>query len=160
MHNLIGLVTGKPKQGATVYLTISPTAQTAAYEALKATRQPGGAVAIDPQTGAILAMASYPSFNPNQYATLNSGKLAKIDNALRGDPRHPLLNRAINETYPPGSTFKLITSSAAFETGKVTPQTTVPAPTSLQAARQPPELNNDSGEPCGDGHPPMILCAS
>jgi len=65
VRNLIDLVTGKPKKGATVQLTINSAAQQAAYEALKATGLPSGAVAIDPKTGAILALASYPSFNPN-----------------------------------------------------------------------------------------------
>src|SRR5262245_8000042 len=93
VHNLIDLVTGKPKKGATVQLTINSAAQTAAYDALKASGLPSGAVAIDPRTGAILAMASYPSFNPNRYATFNSAQLKRIYNRYRADPRQPLLNR-------------------------------------------------------------------
>ena len=157
VHNLIDLVTGKPKQGATVYLTISPKAQKAAYRALLADGgHQAAAVAIDPSTGAILALASYPTFNPNRLTTLNGPKFVKIDNALLRDPAQPLLNRAINETYPPGSSFKVVTSAAAFSTGKVAnPQTLVNAPQPLTLPNGH-QLNNDSGELCGDGHPPII----
>jgi penicillin-binding protein A len=159
VHNLIGLLTGKPKLGATVYLTINPAAQQAAYQALK---NDGGhdaaAVAIDPSTGAILALASYPSYNPNVYTTLDGTKLDKIDLALRKDPAQPLLNRALSATFPPGSSFKVITSAAAFSTGKVAnPQSTVPAPTSLALPGTTHVLINDGGETCGDGHPPIIV---
>src|SRR5262249_49941587 len=110
-YNIKGLFTGKPKQGASVYLTISPRAQRAAYAALAQAREPAAAVAINPHTGAILALASYPTFNPNDYATQNGKRLNKIDKAYRHDSGQPLLNRAINDTFPPGSTFKIVTSS-------------------------------------------------
>ncbi len=157
VHNLISLLTGKPKQGATVFLTISPKAQQAAYQALQ---NDGGhqaaAVAIDPTTGAILALASVPTFDPNRLTTLDGPKFVKIDNELLADPSQPLLNRAINETYPPGSSFKVVTSSAAFSTGKVaSPSTTVPAPQPLTLPNGN-QLNNDGGETCGDGHPQVI----
>jgi penicillin-binding protein A len=156
VHNLIDLVTGKPKQGATVYLTISPKAQKAAYKALLADNgHQAAAVAIDPSTGAILAMASFPTFNPNRLTTLDGPKFVKIDNELLRDPAQPLLNRAINETYPPGSSFKVITSAAAFSTGKVqnaSSTVSAPQPLTLPNGHQ---LNNDSGELCGDGHPPI-----
>jgi peptidoglycan glycosyltransferase len=157
VHNLISLLTGKPKQGATVYLTVSPKAQQAAYQALL---NDGGhqaaVVALDPGTGAILAMASYPSFNPNRLTTLDGAQLNKIDHELLTDPAQPLLNRAINETYPPGSSFKVVTGSAAFATGKVaSPSTTVRAPQPLILPNGH-QLNNDSGEACGDGNPQII----
>jgi penicillin-binding protein A len=157
VHNLISLLTGKPKQGATVYLTISPKAQQAAYQALLADGgHQAAAVAIDPSTGAILALASYPSFNPNLLATLNGAELVKVDNQLLKDPAQPLLNRAINETYPPGSSFKVVTGSAAFSTGKVASTTTpvlAPQPLILPNGHA---LNNDGGETCGDGRPQII----
>ena len=158
VHNLIGLLTGKPKLGATVFLTISPKAQLAAYQALKASGHPAAAVAIDPATGAILALASYPTFNPNAYATLDGNRLRRIDNAYLRDPGQPLLNRATMATFPPGSSFKVVTSSTAFATGKVAnPQTTVPAPTSLPLPGSTVSLINDGNEACGDGHPPLIV---
>ena len=86
VHNLIDLVTGKPKQGATVQLTVNSAAQTAAYNALKETGLPSGVVALDPKTGAVLALASYPTFNPNRYATFDSAQLKRIDNRYLNDP--------------------------------------------------------------------------
>jgi peptidoglycan glycosyltransferase len=158
VHNLISLFTGKPKTGASVYLTISPKAQRAAYDALlaQAPPRPAAVVAINPSTGAILAMASYPTFNPNVLTTFNGRKLVRIDHRLLADKSQPLLNRAINETYPPGSSFKVVTSSAAFSTGKVSnPGTTIPAPTNLQLPGSTAVLINDNHETCGDTHPPI-----
>jgi peptidoglycan glycosyltransferase len=156
VHNLISLLTGKPKQGATVYLTVSPKAQQAAYQALAQEGRQAGVVALDPSTGAILAMASYPSFNPNRLTTFNGAQLNKIDHELLTNPAQPLLNRAINETYPPGSSFKVVTGASAFATGQVAnPQTPVLAPQPLVLPNGH-TLNNDADETCGDGHPPII----
>jgi peptidoglycan glycosyltransferase len=156
VHNLIGLITGKPKLGATVSLTISPRAQQAAYQALVATGHQGGVVAINPRTGAILALASYPSFDPNSYATLDGTKLNKVSARNESDPNQPLLNRALNATYPPGSSAKVITSAAAFSTGKVAnPNTAVSAPNSLPIGNGH-TLVNDNNEICGNGNPPII----
>ena len=154
VHNLIDLVTGKPRRGATVQLTINSAAQTAAYQQLKATGLPSGAVAIDPKTGAVLALASYPTFNPNKYATFNSAQLKRTDNRYLNDPRQPLLNRAINQTFPPGSTFKVVTSSTAFSTGNYTPQTRVYAPTNLNLPGTTKDLINFDNLPCDDGSNP------
>ena len=154
VHNLIDLVTGKPKRGATVQLTINSAAQAAAYEALKATGRLSGAVAIDPKTGAVLALASYPTFNPNKYATFDSAQLKRIDNRYLNDPRQPLLNRAINQTFPPGSTFKVVTSSTAFSTGNYTPQTRVYAPTILKLPGTKNVLINFDNSACDDGSNP------
>ncbi len=157
-YNLKGLFTGKPKQGASVYLTISPRAQLAAYQALAALGRPAAAVAIDPATGAILAVASYPTFNPNDYTTFDSVKLAKIDKRYRNDRNQPLLNRAINATYPPGSSFKIVTSSTAFGTGKVgNPNSTIPAPQFYRLPGSTHMLTNDYNSPCGNGNPQIIF---
>jgi peptidoglycan glycosyltransferase len=156
VHNLVSLITGKPKLGATVALTISPRAQTAAYQALAQSGHSGAVVAINPQTGAILAMASFPTYDPNGYATLSGTKLNKVDAANRANPSEPLLNRAVEQSYPPGSTFKIITSAAALSTGKVASQNaTLPAPNSLPLGNGN-TLINDGGETCGDGNPQMI----
>lgn len=157
VDNLKGLFTGKPKQGASVWLTISPKAQAAAYAALAQLGKPAAAVAIDPSTGAILALASYPTFNPDDYATLNGLRLNKIDNTYRHDPSQPLLNRAINDTFPPGSTFKIVTSSTAFSTGKVASENaTIPAPQYYKLPGSTAVLTNDYNSTCGNGHPPII----
>jgi penicillin-binding protein A len=157
VHNLISLITGKPKLGAAVSVTISPQAQQAAYRALAADGgHEGGVVALNPRTGAILAMASYPSFNPNGYTTLSGTRLNRIDKQNRQNPAQPLLNRALQATFPPGSTFKIVTSSAAFSTGRVANTSTpVDAPTALSLGNGH-VLINDSNETCGNGHPPII----
>ncbi|MEP7022815.1 MAG: penicillin-binding protein 2 [Actinomycetota bacterium] len=158
VHNLISLITGKPRLGGTVYTTLSPVAQQAAYAALKAQGHDAAAVAIDPRTGKILALASFPTYNPNRYTTLSGTRLNKIDAAYRKDKSQPLLNRATQVTFPPGSSFKVITSSAALTTGTVaSPQSPVDAPTSLTLPGSDKPLINDGGEVCGDGHPPLIF---
>jgi penicillin-binding protein A len=157
VHNLISLLTGKAKQGANVYLTVSPAAQNAAYQALLADGgHQAAVVALDPSTGAILAMASYPSYNPNLLTTFDGTKLNKVDKQLLTDPSQPLLNRAINQTYPPGSSFKIITGSAGFSTGKVAgPQATISAPQPLTLPNGN-LLNNDGDETCFGGSPLVI----
>ncbi|MFI6598076.1 peptidoglycan D,D-transpeptidase FtsI family protein [Nonomuraea sp. NPDC050536] len=125
MHSLVRKGT---VQGGTVRLTIDARAQQAAYEGLAATGKPGAAVAINPLTGAILAMASYPSYDPNLYATLDAHQLLRDDARLRSDPAQPLLNRAVNRTYAPGSTFKIVTAAAALTTGEYTPGDRVDGP--------------------------------
>ncbi len=157
IHNLTSLLTGKQKQGATVALTISPAAQNAAYAALAADGgHPAGVVALNPDTGAVLALASYPTFNPNVLTTSNGPQLDKVDNQLLRNPANPLLNRAINDTFPPGSSFKIVTGSAAFSRHVVAnPTSTVYAPQPLKLPNGN-LLNNDGDITCGDGHPPVI----
>ncbi len=158
VHNFTALLTGKQKQGATVELSISPAAQEAAYKAL-ATNAGGhnaGVVAINPSTGAILALAGYPTFNPNELTSLDGTTVDRNDKKLLSDPSQPLLNRATQVTLPPGSTFKIVTSSAAFSTGKVAGTTsTIPAPTVLTLPNGH-LLHNDDDESCGDGNPQII----
>jgi penicillin-binding protein A len=157
VHNLISLITGKPKLGATVSLTISPRAQQAAYQALASDGgHQAAVVAMDPRTGAILALASYPTFNPNDYATLSGTTLNKVDARYRANPAQPLLNRALNATYAPGSSFKIVTSSAAFSTHLVAnPNTPVAAPNTLPIGSGH-VLINDNNEVCGNLNPPII----
>jgi peptidoglycan glycosyltransferase len=155
VHNLIDLVTGKPKKGATVQLTINSVAQQTAYSALKAMGHEAGVVALNPQSGAVLALASYPTFDPNQLATFDGTQLNKVDKALIADPNHPLIDNAISTTFPPGSTFKIVTSSTALSTGKVADvNTPVYAPTKLTLPQTTNQLVNDGGETCNNGSNP------
>jgi peptidoglycan glycosyltransferase len=152
VRNFLDLLTGKPRKGATVTLTINARAQAAAYNALAAFGKPGGVVAIDPRTGAILALASYPSYDPNTLATHNSQQLIQVDQALLKNPAQPLLNRALQETSPPGSTFKIVTSAALLtQNPSVTPQTNVASPTQLTLPQTTNVLINNDGEVCGNG---------
>ena len=76
----------------------------------------GGAVAIDPQTGGVLALYSAPSFDGNRFI---GGVSTQYYDSLRTDPRRPLYNKALQGTYPPGSTWKLATVAIGLETGAV-----------------------------------------
>jgi len=130
------LFTGRQPQGSSVELTIDPTVQQAAWDALGDQR--GAVVALDPSTGAILALVSKPSFDPNVLAGHSTPAVNDAYRALDADPSHPLLNRALRETYPPGSTFKLIDAAAALPL-------TLPLPGSSSS------IANFGGEACGPG---------
>ncbi|MGH3095679.1 MAG: peptidoglycan D,D-transpeptidase FtsI family protein [Streptosporangiales bacterium] len=146
VRRVINLFQGGKPRGATVQLTLDAGAQKAAFEGLRGHR--GAAVAIDPQTGAILAMASSPSYNPNKIAGHNNKKVNKAWKRISSDPDQPLLNRALDQRYPPGSTFKLVTSAAALSSGKYTPQTQIPAPTTYTLPQTSTTLQNFGGEVC------------
>lgn len=152
VRKIIDLITGKTTKGATVQVTINSQAQAAAYNALAALGKPGGVVALDPKTGKILALATYPSFDPNVLAVHGGKQLIKNDNELLTDKTMPLLNRALEGTYPPGSTFKIVTSSALLtQNPSTTINTNVDSPTQLTLPQTSHVLNNNNGEACGDG---------
>ena len=152
VRKIIDLITGKTTKGATVQVTINSKAQAAAYNALRALGKPGGVVALDPRTGAILALASYPTFDPNMLAIHDGVKLNKVDNQLLKDKTQPLLNRALQGSYPPGSTFKIVTSSTLLtQSPATTINTKVDSPTTLTLPQTQHVLHNDQGEVCGDG---------
>jgi len=160
VRNFIDLLTGKPRKGADVTVTINSKAQNAAWNALQTMTggKPGGVVALNPQTGAILALASYPSYDPNVLATHNGNQLNAVDKALLTQPGNPLLNRAINYTWPPGSTFKIVTSSSYLtQNPGSTTQTSVYSPTVLKLPQTTHVLTNNDGEACGDGSGQVTL---
>ena len=143
------LVTGRQPQGSSVELTLDPAVQRAAAAALGGQR--GAAVALDPATGAILAMVSSPSFDPNALAAHSTGPVNEAYRALDDDPASPLVNRAIGgDTYPPGSTFKLVDAAAALESG-LTPESPLPAPDVLPLPASSAEIRNFGGASCGGG---------
>jgi len=115
------LVEGTTK-GHSIVLTIDSRLQEVASQALG--DQKGAVVALNPKTGEVLAMVSNPSFDPNQLASLNSNVVDRNWEVLNKDPEKPLISRATQEWYPPGSTFKIVTASAALESGIADPSTT------------------------------------
>ncbi len=153
VRKVIDLITGKTTKGATVEVTINSAAQAAAYNALAAGGKPGAVVALNPKTGAILAMASYPSYDPNLLAVHDGNQLIKNDNQLLADKTtQPLLNRALQGTYPPGSTFKIVTSSALLtQSPSTTINTKFYSPAQLTLPQTTHVLTNNDGETCGDG---------
>jgi penicillin-binding protein A len=154
-RNFIDMITNKPQKGATVQLTINSKAQQAAYQGLEnilhGTNRVGGVVALNPSTGAILAMASYPSYDPNLLATHNGTELDKNDQALLRQSPSPLINNATQTTLPPGSTFKIVTSSAWFaQDATRNPNSLVDSPQVLTLPQTTNhQLHNDGDEVCG-----------
>ncbi len=127
-----------PPHGATVVTTLDVPVQTALYDAL--VRYPRAAgIVLDPRTGAVLAMASVPSFDPNA--------LARTFTALTHDARSPLLDRSTSGLYPPGSTFKIFTAAAALDAGAVTAASTFSDPGYLQVGTF--TIHNDESEVTG-----------
>jgi peptidoglycan glycosyltransferase len=156
VRNFIDLLTGKRQEGATVTVTVNSAAQQAAYDglvsALQGTGRIGGVVALDPSTGAILAMASYPSYDPNLLAVQDGNTLNANDKKLQLQTGNPLRNHAINDVFPPGSTFKIVTSSAYYNANPgSTVRTPVYSPTTLTLPQTSNVLINDDNEVCGDG---------
>ena len=103
--------------GNNIRLTLDRDLQLTAYKALEG--KVGSVVAVDTETGEILAMVSRPSFDPSRFSR---GITTEYWNSLRNDERNPLRDRTIQEHYPPGSTFKTVTAIAALEEGLVTPE--------------------------------------
>ncbi|MFT3859812.1 peptidoglycan D,D-transpeptidase FtsI family protein [Micropruina sp.] len=116
VNRLIDLATGATPSGASVQTTLNAKAQQAAADALGS--QKGAVVALNPSTGAILAMVTSPTFDPNDLATHTLTDATAAWNKLTGDTKNrPMANRAVREIFPPGSTFKVIVSAAALEAG-------------------------------------------
>lgn len=152
------LLTGRRTTGASLELTINPKAQQAADRALGNSR--GAVVALDPQTGAILAMVSHPQYDPNALASHDFARAGKAWTNVRTDPAKPYLNRAVSELYPPGSTFKVITAAAALETGLVADEKTmVPGPATLDLPLTDTNLPNENRQPCGPGDQTTLIHA-
>ncbi|MDX1510070.1 MAG: penicillin-binding protein 2 [Nitriliruptorales bacterium] len=114
-QNLAQLFGDGPQVGNTVRLTLIPGAQRAARDGLG--NRAGAVVAINPRTGAVLAHYSSPSYDPNPLSSHDGGAILDTWSKLTQDPANPLLDRAVQENYPPGSTFKLIVAAAALEQG-------------------------------------------
>ncbi len=141
----------EPK-GGDVTLTIDPLAQTAAFDGLRdlgGTGIKGSVVALDPSTGAILAMVSSPAYDPNELASHRLGQVTEAWKRLNAADDRPMLNRGIQEVFPPGSTFKLVTAAAALSSGQYTPESLVPGGATLDLPLTDAVLPNDSGTDCG-----------
>ncbi|WP_049578649.1 penicillin-binding transpeptidase domain-containing protein [Streptomyces sp. SBT349] len=115
-NNTIDMFTGEDQRGGNVVTTLNGEAQRAAFEGLGDAK--GAVAAINPETGEILALASTPSYDPSTFAGYGAEDQEAWE-ALNDDEDKPMLNRALRETYPPGSTFKVVTAAAALENGLV-----------------------------------------
>ena len=149
---LADFFTGRDPRGGNVDTTLVPRVQQAAWAAMQqGCNGPckGSVVALEPSTGKILGMVSSPSYNPNLLSTHDTEDQGKAWRQLRDDPESPLTNRALSERYPPGSTFKVVTTAAALEAGiaeneQLTAAPQIPLPNSTAT------LENYGGSPCGN----------
>lgn len=147
VRRLSDMVTGRDPRGGNVQLTINPAVQSAVYNLMTQRNYTGAAVAMNPKTGEILAMVSTPSYDPNLLASHDGTAQENAWTQFTDDPRNPMLNRAISETYPPGSTFKLVVAAAELENG-ATPSTPVSNAPNVTLPGTSTTLENYAGETC------------
>lgn len=149
-RNTLDMITGKEKEGGNVVTTLNAAAQKAAYNGLKNQGGKGAVAAIEPSTGKILALASFPSYDPSTIAgSSTSDEEAWKKLQKKNNPDDPMLNRALREVYPPGSTFKVVTAAAALENGLYTTadeKTKSPDPWVMEGTTT--KLPNEGDIPC------------
>jgi peptidoglycan glycosyltransferase len=146
LRNFGDFLSGREREGDDVALTIDPAVQKAAREGLG--DKVGAVVAIQPQTGALLAVYANPTYDPNELSTFDQGAATKYWERTEDDRR----NRALRELYPPGSTFKLVTAAAALEDG-MSPDKTFPDPQSYTPPQTTVPIGNFGGGLCNGGAP-------
>jgi penicillin-binding protein A len=142
LGSLADQLQGKRREGDLVVTTLDPQAQRIATDQLAATGSAGSVVALDPRTGAVKVMASVPGYDPNDLG--DPGRYR----ALNGDPAAPLLDRATQSSYAPGSTFKVLTAAAAIDSGRYTPDSVVNGDSPKTISGVP--MRNDLDESYGD----------
>ena len=153
-QTLLDQILGKPKRGAAVVTTIDPDLQRVATKALGKT--PGALVAMDPGTGDILAMVSVPSYDPNLLSSHNPKEIRAAWSRYNRDKQKPLVSKANQELYPPGSSFKIVTAAAALENG-FGPDSQWENPPELPLPQTTHTLSNFGGEHCLGGASSLTL---
>jgi penicillin-binding protein A len=158
LERLNAIITGSDPQGASVELTIDPVVQQAAWDALG--DYTGAVVAIDPRTGAILALVSKPSFDPNQLAVHDPNQVEATYQSLLADQSDPLIDRGIaGDLNPPGSTFKLVVTATALESGQFTPESEFPNPPTIVLPGTSTSIGNSADSNCGGAATATIATA-
>lgn len=158
LDKMNAILTGKNPQGSAVETTLDPAVQQAAWDALG--NNSGAVVALNPKTGAILAMVSKPAYDPNLLAVHDSNTVIANYKKLLADPTKPLINRAISgDLYHPGSVFKLVVASAAIDSGRYTPDSEFPNPSSLKLPGSNTSISNAEGSNCG-GTPTVTIATA
>ncbi|MDR1449179.1 MAG: penicillin-binding protein 2 [Propionibacteriaceae bacterium] len=144
-QRLADTLAGRTPVGATVQTTIDPVLQQLAAEKLGDAK--GAVVVLDPSTGAVRALVSSPSYDPNKLASHDFAAVEAAWSDLLADPGKPLSNRAARETYPPGSTAKLVVAAAALAAG-YSPDSLIDTPATVQLPNSSSVLPNASA--CGN----------
>jgi penicillin-binding protein A len=143
------IISGQPARGSNVLLSLDPELQQVAYDSLDGYE--GAVVALEPDTGRILALATSPSFDTNLLASHNSSEVNAADQQLNDDPLRPKINRVTSETDPPGSTFKLVVAAAALASGEYTPESTFDNPATFTLPGTNTDIHNFDRGTCGRG---------
>lgn len=141
LQSVLDQLQGKKPQGDDVVTTLQPAAQRVAISALGEHR--GAVVALEPRTGAVTVMASTPGYNPNALRSQSA-----YEGLTKDTIGKPLVNRATQFGYAPGSTFKVVTATAAIDTGAYTPESTVSGRDGVLISGIP--LSNDDQESFGE----------
>jgi penicillin-binding protein A len=128
---------GRDEEGKDVITNLDVAGTQAAVAGLAGRK--GSVVAIEPQTGKVRVMVSIPEYDPNQ--------VPSSFRQIERDPNQPLLNRSTQELYPPGSTFKVVTATAALDSGKVTPESIIDGSSPKEISGVP--LENSGGQSFG-----------
>jgi peptidoglycan glycosyltransferase len=150
------LVLGKPKKGGTVRTTLDTDLQVLAQQLVDDLPNGGAIAAIDPANGDVLALASAPSFDPNRLSTPDEQVARAYWAQLQEDPDKPLISKAFQEVYLPGSTFKMVTAAAAIENG-YGPDSVWPNPPELELPQTTATLENFGDEWCLGGASQITL---
>jgi peptidoglycan glycosyltransferase len=143
------LILGRERKGGAVFTTIRADLQEAAASALG--DLPGAVVAVEPSTGDVLAMYANPTYDPNAISSGSDQDITEAWEAISTDPGKPLISRAKDELYLPGSTGKLITASAALENGVDPVRDQWPNPRVLDLPQTTNTLENFGGSLCNGG---------
>lgn len=141
----LGILASDDKTGNNLELTLDPTMQSVAYEQLSNGGYDGAAVALRPSTGEVLSMVSSPSFNPNPIVNPATAEEAWAE--VNNDPSQPLVNSAAQDTLPPGSIFKIITTAAGLEEG-YTPASQLTGASAITLPNTNTQLTNYGGTAC------------
>lgn len=143
----VGGIFTRDDTSGSVHLTLRADLQGVAKKALG--KREGSAVVLDPRTGAVLAMYSYPTFDPNLVVTHDTNRANEVLKSLLEDDRKPLLANAYQERYMPGSTFKVVTTAAGLESGILTPDTMFKNEKTWTPPNTRKPIRNYGGTTCG-----------
>lgn len=148
------LFLGRPKRGANIFVTIEPDLQEVARTALGSNE--GAVVAMDPRSGDILALYSTPGFDPSELSSGTDEQMRRAWKRLNADADKPLLARSHQELFLPGSSYKIVTASAALENG-LGPDSQWPNPHRLTLPLTNEQLQNFGDDHCNGGSSQITL---
>jgi peptidoglycan glycosyltransferase len=155
-QTLTDLILGRDRRGATIVTSLDPEIQAAAEQAAAAESGDVAIAAVDPLTGNVLALVAEPSYDPNLLAAQDGPAVREAWDELNADPDKPMVSRASDELFPPGSTFKLVTAAAALENG-FGPTSTWPNPRELDLPLTVETIQNFGGSHCLGGAAQITL---